>query len=339
MTPKIERFLAEHQPETPCLVMDLDVVADNYRRLADRLPLAKVYYAVKANPAAPVLETLVGLGSCFDAASAREVDMCLAAGAFPDAISYGNTIKKRRDIAHAFERGIDLFAFDSEAEVDKLAEAAPGAKVYCRILTTNEGAEWPLSRKFGCELDMARDLLLRAAEKGLVAHGVSFHVGSQQIDPGAWEIAIGRAAMVFSDLREAGIELKMLNLGGGYPARYRDDVPEFDAYAQAIMGAVTRHFGNALPELIVEPGRSIVAEAGVLQAEVVLVARAGCTWTWGASAAWPKPWANPSATPSGPEGRAKKARWFSPVPPATARMCFMRGPGIGYPCPSPPATG
>ena len=274
MTPKIERFLAEERPETPCLVVDLDVVEANYRKLARALPDVRICYAVKANPAAPVLETLVGLGSAFDAASFQEIEMCLAAGASAADISYGNTVKKARDIARAHEAGVRLYAFDSEGELDKLAAKAPGSKVYCRILVENEGADWPLSRKFGCSLEMARDLLLAAADKGLEAHGVSFHVGSQQTDPSQWEVAIGRAAMVFSDLRDAGVELRMLNIGGGLPARYRDDdLPEVDAYADAILEAVRRHFGNALPEMIMEPGRSIVAEAGVIQAEVVLVAR------------------------------------------------------------------
>ncbi len=125
MTPKIERFFIEERPPTPCLVVDLDVVAENYRRLRRALPLAEVYYAVKANPAPEILKTLARLGSCFDAASPREIDECLAAGAAPERVSYGNTIKKPADIAHAFARGLRLFAFDSAAELEKLAAAAP----------------------------------------------------------------------------------------------------------------------------------------------------------------------------------------------------------------------
>ena len=271
MTPKIERFFVEHRPPTPCLVVDLDVVEKNYRRLRRALPLAEVYYAVKANPAPEILRTLVGLGSNFDAASAHEIDQCLTAGAAPERVSYGNTIKKTADIAHAFARGLRLFAFDSAAELEKLAAAAPAARVFCRILTSGEGAEWPLSRKFGCELDMARDLMLRARDMGLEPHGISFHVGSQQTNPGQWEIAIARTAMVFADLRDAGVEPKMVNLGGGFPVRYRDDVPGLDSFADAIMKAMTRHFGNDLPGMIIEPGRCVAAEAGVLETEVVLI--------------------------------------------------------------------
>jgi len=274
MTPKIERFLADRLP-TPCLVVDLDVVRDRYQTLKRELPVADVYYAVKANPARPVLDLLVGLGSCFDAASLQEVEACLASGARPRAISYGNTVKKESDIAGAFAQGVDLYAFDSAEELEKLARAAPGARVYCRIITSNGGAQWPLSRKFGCDLDMARDLMIRARTLGLDAYGLSFHVGSQQTDPMQWDVAIGRAAMVFSDLRHHGIEVKMLNLGGGFPAHYREDIPEFDVFADTIMKAMTRHFGNALPEMIIEPGRSVVGDAGVLESEVVLVAKRG----------------------------------------------------------------
>lgn len=273
MTPKLQNFLENHALDTPCLVLDLDVVARNYAALKEAMPQAAIFYAVKANPAAPVLDRLVGLGSRFDAASVPEIKDCLKAGAKPCEISYGNTIKKASDIARAHALGIDLFAFDSAGELDKLAAHAPGAKVYCRILTENVGADWPLSRKFGCELDMAVELMVQAREKGLVPHGISFHVGSQQTDPGQWDVAIGRTAMVFSDLQARGIELKMINLGGGYPARYRDDIPEFDVFARAIHASMTKHFGNDLPDMMIEPGRSIVAEAGVIQAEVVLVSK------------------------------------------------------------------
>ena len=273
MTPKIESFLARHGSETPCLVVDLEAVAENYRRLGRALPLARIHYAVKANPAPQILMTLAGLGSCFDAASVSEIDDCLAASAPPENISFGNTIKKQTDIAHAFRRGVRLFAFDSDEELWKLAAAAPGSRVYCRILTASEGADWPLSRKFGCQLDMAGDLMVRAGDLGLEPYGVSFHVGSQQTDSEQWRIAIGRTAMVFSDLAEAGIKLGMINLGGGFPVRYRRDIPAFEHYAEAIMQAMIRHFGNDPPEMIVEPGRCIAAEAGIIETEVVLVSR------------------------------------------------------------------
>jgi len=275
VAPKIARFLAEQRPATPCLVLDVDRVEQNYRALARALPLAQIYYAVKANPAAPILRRLVSLGSRFDAASFPEVEQCLAAGALPGTISYGNTIKKADAIRRAFEAGVSLFAFDSEEELDKIARHAPGSRVYCRILVENEGAEWPLSRKFGTTAEHALSLLVRARDLGLDPYGLSFHVGSQQTSTAAYEAAVGQAAMLFTDLAGAGVQLRMLNLGGGFPTRYRDEVPEIGAFARAIMHAMTRHFGNALPEILVEPGRYMVGDAGVVCAEVVLVARKG----------------------------------------------------------------
>ncbi len=275
MTPKVARYLADMQPATPCLVLDVDRVEANYRRLKAALPQARVYYAVKANPAAPILSRLTGLGSFFDAASWQEVRMCLEAGAEGARISYGNTIKKERDIAAAFAAGVRMFAFDSEAELEKLARAAPGAQVYCRILVGNDGAEWPLSRKFGCEAEMARALMIRAAGLGLDPFGLSFHVGSQQVNPAAYEAAIAKVAMLFTDLAEAGVKVRMVNLGGGYPVRYKSEVPEIEDVCGAIMGAMAAHFGNALPEIVVEPGRFLVADAGVVRSEVVLVSRKG----------------------------------------------------------------
>lgn len=275
MTPKIARYLVDHQPATPCLVLDVDRVESNFRAIRDALPLARIYYAVKANPAPQILGRLVQLESSFDAASFEEVQACIEAGADPASISYGNTVKKVSAIRAAVEAGVDMFAFDSDEELEKLAAHAPGSRVYCRLLVENEGAEWPLSRKFGTTIEHARALMIRAGELGLDAFGLSFHVGSQQTSTSSYEAAIGRVAMLFTDLRDAGVNLRMVNLGGGFPVRYRDEVPEIGQFADAIMGAMTEHFGNALPDMLIEPGRSIVGDAGVVSAEVVLVSRKG----------------------------------------------------------------
>ncbi len=273
MTAKIDQFLDSQNLATPCLVVDLDEVANNYRRLKDAMPMADIYYAVKANPAGPVLQTLHGLGSYFDAASVAEIDRCLAAGASPADISYGSTIKKQGDIATAYGLGVRIFGFDCENELAKLAIAAPGSKVYCRVLVENEGAAWPLAKKFGCSVDMAVDLMVAAKEKGLIPHGISFHVGSQQTDTVQWGAAIAKAAMIFTDLREKSIEPEVLNLGGGFPTRYRDDVPEHKQIAAAIHDSMQRHFGNRQPALMLEPGRCIPGSAGIIRSEVILVSK------------------------------------------------------------------
>ena len=273
MTERIRDFLRRRRPDGPCLVVDLDVVRLNYETFARAMPDSRVYYAVKANPAPEVLKVLADLGSCFDCASVAEIDMALAAGATADRISFGNTIKKERDVAAAFSRGIRLFAVDCAEEVDKIARAAPGARIFCRILCDGAGAEWPLSRKFGCEPELAVDVLEHAHRLGLRAYGVSFHVGSQQPDPNAWDSALASASMVFRTLAERGIQLRMVNLGGGFPAKYLKEIPLVRTYGQAIFDALRKYFGNRIPETIIEPGRGMVGDAGLIKAEVVLVSK------------------------------------------------------------------
>ncbi|MCA0434834.1 MAG: type III PLP-dependent enzyme [Proteobacteria bacterium] len=272
-TARILEFLRREKPEGPCLVVDLKVIEENYEAFARTMPGTRIFYAVKANPAPEILALLAGLGSCFDTASVPEIEMALAAGATPDRISFGNTIKKERDIARAHALGVKLYAVDSHEEVEKVARAAPGAQVFCRILTDGAGAEWPLSRKFGCEPAMAESVLLHAHALGLVAYGVSFHVGSQQTRLEAWDVALGQAKAIFNTMAGHGIILQMVNLGGGFPTKYLKQVPGTGAYANAIHEALTKHFGNALPETIIEPGRGMVGNAGVVKAEVVLISR------------------------------------------------------------------
>jgi ornithine decarboxylase len=261
--------------ETPFLVVDKATVGEHYDELTRAFPFAGVYYAVKANPAPEILELLRDRGACFDIASIYELDRVLGLGVTADRVSYGNTIKKSRDIRYFADRGVTLFATDSEADLRNIAKAAPGARVYVRILTEGtQTADWPLSRKFGCQTDMAMDLLVLARDLGLVPHGVSFHVGSQQRDIGVWDAAIAKVKVIFERLREEdGIELSMINLGGGFPANYLTKAHTLAAYAEEITRYLKEDFGDDLPEIILEPGRSLVANAGVLVSEVVLISR------------------------------------------------------------------
>src|SRR3954463_16290193 len=280
MTARIRDFLRNRTDEGPCLVVDLDVVRDNYQAFAKALPDTRVFYAVKANPAPEVLSLLAALGSCFDTASVPEIEMVLAAGATADRISYGNTIKKERDVApahapraRAYALGVRLYAVDCKAEVEKVARVAPGSQVFCRILSDCVGAEWPLSRKFGCEPAMAADVLEHAHKLGLTAHGISFHVGSQQNNVHAWDRALASAAAVFRECGERGMNLSMVNLGGGFPTKYLKNVPTVKSYGSAIFRALRKHFGNRIPETIIEPGRGMVGNAGVIESEVVLISK------------------------------------------------------------------
>ena len=255
---------------TPYLVVDLDVVAERYRALARALDGVSLHYAVKANPAPEVLALVRDLGGNFDVASPGEIDMCLAIGARPEQISYGNTAKKQRDIAYAHGQGVRLFSFDSRGELAKLVDAAPGSTVMCRVLCGGAGADWPLSRKFGCEPEMAVELLTEAAASGL-GTGIAFHVGSQQRHPEAFDVALREIGWIVSSLAARGVVLDVLNLGGGFPARYHEAIPEPGAYAAAIRAALMEHLPGAEPTLIAEPGRYLVGDAGVIVSEVVLV--------------------------------------------------------------------
>jgi ornithine decarboxylase len=259
--------------QTPCLVIDVAVAAAQYHRIAAAFAGAQIHYAVKANPELPVLRALVAAGCKFDVAGRGEIDLCLAAGADPAALSYGHTIKKAVDVADAYARGVRTFAFDSLGELMKIAAHAPGATVLCRLLASSTGALWPLSRKFGCVPEMAADLMRRAAELGLDAAGLSFHVGSQQLDPDRWEPSIATAAELFTELRADGLEPRILNAGGGFPVDYRTPVAPIEEYATAIDNAMAKHFGADRPELMIEPGRYVAAPAGVLHTSVVLVSQ------------------------------------------------------------------
>ncbi|KQO54354.1 MULTISPECIES: type III PLP-dependent enzyme [unclassified Methylobacterium] len=284
MTDRIRDFLRARrdmgQDEGPVMVLDLDVVRDNFTAFARALPDTRVFYAVKANPAPEVLRLLAEMGSCFDTASVVEVEMALASGATADRISFGNTIKKERCITRALKLGVRLFAVDCQVEVEKIARAAEAAEVelgsvqvFCRILCDGAGAEWPLSRKFGCVPGMAVDVLEHACRQGLHAYGVSFHVGSQQGNTEAWDGALASASAIFRECADRGITLSMVNLGGGFPTKYLKAVPGVESYGDAIFRALTKHFGNQLPETIIEPGRGMVGNAGMIEAEVILVSK------------------------------------------------------------------
>jgi ornithine decarboxylase len=258
---------------TPALVVDLDLIRAKYLELQASLPLAKIFYAMKANPMDEVIMLLANLGSNFDIASRYELDQMLRLGIDPSRISYGNTIKKKSDIRYFYEHGVRLFATDSENDLRNIADYAPGARIFFRILTEGTGADWPLSRKFGSHPDTIYHLILQAAGLGLNPWGISFHVGSQQRDIGQWDDAVARCKYLFDAVAEEGIELKMINIGGGFPANYVDPTFSVKEYAEEIMRFIQEDFGDHIPDIILEPGRSLVADAGIIVSEVVNVSR------------------------------------------------------------------
>jgi len=247
---RIRTFAADK--ETPFVVIDSSTVGRAYDDMARFFPFADIFYAVKANPAPAILSLLAELGSSFDIASIYELDMVLSHGVTPDRISFGNTIKKRAHVKRFYQEGVRMFASDSEADLRMLAQEAPGSRVYVRILTEgSRTADWALSRKFGCQTEMAYDLLVLARELGLVPYGLSFHVGSQQRDIGAWDAAIGKVKIIFDRLlEEDGIRLQMINLGGGFPANYIDPTNDLEVYVEEITRFLREDFGDDLPRII-----------------------------------------------------------------------------------------
>ncbi len=256
----------------PTLVVDLDRVEANYRALAAGLNGARIHYAVKANPEPAVIRRLARCGARFDAASRAEIELCLAAGARPGDISFGNTVKRPADIAFAHCAGIDLFAADAPEELEKIAAHAPGARVVIRLLVEHSEADWPLTRKFGAPAEAAVPLMRQARGLGLRPAGISFHVGSQTRAAAMWRRQLEEAAELWHAARVAGIELEVLNLGGGFPAFYGDPVQGPAEYGAEVMAMVRELFGRPA-YVMAEPGRGLVAEAGVIAAEVLLVAR------------------------------------------------------------------
>jgi ornithine decarboxylase len=269
------------QVHTPYLVLDLDVALDRYAALRAAVGDTRVHYAVKANPDARLLRRLVAAGSAFDVASPAEVEACLAAGADPGDLVYSNPVTSRRDLAAAYAAGVRLFVADADGQLAKLADAAPGSQVLVRIATSGRGSDWPLSRKYGCPPDDAVRLLLAAARAGLRAAGVSFHVGSQQRDPGAWDPVVSEAAWIFETARRHGLAPWLLDLGGGFPAGLDGGAPPVSAYGAALERSLARHFGTDRPQTLIEPGRGVVGDAGVLVASVIgVVERAGARWVF-----------------------------------------------------------
>ena len=269
---RIEAFIRSTRFDRPTLVLDTELVAQQFRALQAGLGRALIHYAVKANPQREVIETLVAEGSHFDAASRGEIELCLGLGARPETISFGNTIKKPADIAFAYSVGITMFAADSEMELEKIAENAPGAEVYIRLLMGTTEADWPLSRKFGTMEGEVNGLLAYAQQLGLKPIGLSFHVGSQTRRAEMWRDTLDRVSGVWNAARDAGFDLTTINIGGGFPAFYGEAIDAPEVYAAAVMAMVEPRFPGAT-RIMAEPGRGMVAEAGMIAAEVLLVSK------------------------------------------------------------------
>lgn len=172
-TAQLDKYVGSRPFDKPTLVSDLDRFSAQFQALKAGLGRGDIHYAVKANPAREVIARLVDLGAHFDAASKAEIALCLAEGARPESISFGNTIKRSSDIAWAWGEGIKIFAVDAAEELEKIAINALGASVYIRLIVELSEADWSLSRKFGCDRGTALHLLDMAVASGL--HSTSGH--------------------------------------------------------------------------------------------------------------------------------------------------------------------
>jgi ornithine decarboxylase len=262
---------------TPELVMDLDVVEDAYRRIVAALPMVTVHYATKCNPHPAVLTRLRAIGSSFEIASAVELDTLCRIGVEPAELIYSNPVKPIAHIARAYAAGVRRFAFDSLDELAKLAAVAPGASVFVRLAAHQTMSDVPSEGKFGVDPEAAVGLLLAARERGLDPYGIAFHVGSQMLSPLAWRRPLQTVGQVLEKLRPSGIRLRMVDLGGGFPARYGAEPLPLSEYADVIVAGLAE-----LPyevDALIEPGRAVVAEAGTLTTTVIGTAlRHGDRW-------------------------------------------------------------
>ena len=272
---KTEKFLKAEKMPTPFLVVDLDVIAENYKILKDTFSNSIIYYAVKANSEPRIIEQLMNLGSYFDIASIGELKQCFSVGVSPDRISYNNPVKKPGDIKNAYDLGIRNFTFDSKGELSKISKMAPGSNVFCRFGVRDRGALWPFDGKFGCSSEMLIELMVLASNEGLVPKGISFHVGSQQSDALRWTTAIAEAAKIFEALLIEKIDLKVLNIGGGFPIKYTSEVIGIRQLSKDILAQIDCCFGSHKPQVFIEPGRFIAGSAGLIRSEVILVAKKG----------------------------------------------------------------
>jgi ornithine decarboxylase len=265
------------QYATPFLVLDHERVHDAYARLRRALPQVALHYAVKCNSDADLLARLHALGAGFEIASLPELETLVALGVDPRDVLYSNPVKPPDHIAGAWHLGVTRFAADSRGELEKLSVLAPGAEVYIRLDAQDATSRVPLAGKFGVEPAPALALLLEARALGLCPHGLTFHVGSQAQDPAAYTRAIALATDVMRAARAHGIRLGLLDVGGGLPARYAETIRPLEAYGRAIAKGIAD-----LPypvQVVAEPGRALVAEAGVLVTTVIGVAeRHGRRW-------------------------------------------------------------
>lgn len=257
-------------------LINLDIVRKNYHELKKAFPYAVSYTAVKANSAEGILELLNEEGASFEIATIEELRKSIKRGISPERIIFSHPAKDAIEIAESFKIGVNRFASDSQEDIALIAKHAPGSKVMVRIKTSHEDKNHNsltgFNERFGVTPAAATNLLRSLKSLGLEPYGVSFHVGTQEEDVNAWDWAIMRAASIFKELKNEGTELEVLDIGGGFPSRYKSKIPALSEYGEAIHRSINKHFSGALPQkIIIEPGRAISAMAGITFGRVINV--------------------------------------------------------------------
>ncbi|MBI4824706.1 MAG: type III PLP-dependent enzyme [Nitrospirae bacterium] len=267
-------YLDKRTVETPFLLIDKEQVKKKVSAIGKNIKNSKVFYAVKANPDIEIIRFLDGLGMGFEIASEGELKLLSSIGVSPKRILTSNPVKSFRFLRMAGEYGIRYYAFDSKEEVDKLKEFVPNANVYVRLSVPNEGSEWPLSRKFGVEIDDAMKLVVYAKNKRLNPVGITFHVGSQCTNMHNWSTALYKAKALWDMAEQKGIGFNMLNIGGGYPIKYTKDVVGIEAIEENVNNLIFEKFPHDI-SILIEPGRAVVGDAGLFVSSVIGKAKRG----------------------------------------------------------------
>ncbi len=276
---RIEDLVEKHG--TPLYIVSREKLLENYNRLDRCLPAVTLFYAVKTNQHEGILEILKNAGAGFDVASRGEIMDAVNAGANPrEDLIFADTVKDPKHIAHAFGIGLDDFTFDNRSEITQIARHAPGANVHVRIMVSNKGSVAHLSDKFGAEIDEAVPLLLEARDQGLVPRGVSFHVGSQCLDHQRYVDALDQTRGVFDEAAKHGLDLEMIDIGGGFPVKYEDEKIDIEGMCAVIDKHYRKLFGTEV-QLVAEPGRAIVGDAVILVTKVISESvRKGKSWLY-----------------------------------------------------------
>ncbi len=265
---KALQYLDNEKIITPFLLIDGEKVREKVALIGRHIKNAKLFYAVKANPDIKVIKFLNKLKTGFEIASEGELELLSSIGVEASRIISSNPVKSLKFLKLAASYGVDRFSFDSTDEADKLKEYIPGCSVYIRLSVPNEGSEWPLSKKFGVELDEALELLVYAGKRGLKPAGITFHVGSQCTNVYSWNIALDKAKALWDMAGKKGLKLKLLNIGGGYPINYTKNVVGIEAIERNINTLVYERFPEDI-DIYMEPGRAVVGDAGIFASTVI----------------------------------------------------------------------